>query len=556
MATTFTSNYQIKLIGTGLESGTWGTSANENLERIEQALGGSASVLVTGLADYAAGPPASATWKTEDTAAAGATGSEGRCGFVVFTSGTDVGSAGVVVRVRGSTSSIYPDRIFIAKNSLGSGRDLKLNCNSTDGTNTLTVSNGAYALVYTDTSDNSVNNALATLQVDSLTFPAAADISILDNNAASLDITEGANSYLKFNTTDSSEAVVVGKTLDIDTATIDVKTQATTLSLKENADAALDIKEDDQSYIECDTQTSGPQVLIGGGAEVVTLNIDTATIDVATQATDFLLKTNDAAALEVYETTSGGTKMLAFDTTTPKVIVPVELEVTGTLDVDGTSDFSATSNFSATATFSGVDINGGNIDGTVIGDGTPAAGDFTTVDATSTITATTILTAADISITGTDGYIAFDTIEATPADGYGFRDNSGKVEAKSDGGAWGGLYSANQVSGDGTYELVTIVNPFQGTSNYSNTHSLGATPRIVVFYTECIDASGSFSYVQGDRIHIGDYFHSYGFWYNSTSVGFAFRNQAALTSKTTNTWSYYSGTGASGRWKLCAHLWL
>ena len=36
---TFTSGYQIKLIADGGESGTWGQSTNENLERIEQALG-------------------------------------------------------------------------------------------------------------------------------------------------------------------------------------------------------------------------------------------------------------------------------------------------------------------------------------------------------------------------------------------------------------------------------------------------------------------------------------------------------------------------------------
>jgi len=44
----------------------------------------------------------------------------------------------------------------------------------------------------------------------------ASELSILDNNAAALDIKEGSNSYLKFVTTNSSEKIIAGKTVIVD----------------------------------------------------------------------------------------------------------------------------------------------------------------------------------------------------------------------------------------------------------------------------------------------------------------------------------------------------
>ena len=44
----------------------------------------------------------------------------------------------------------------------------------------------------------------------------ASELSILDNNAAALDIKEGSDSYLKFITTNSAEKIIAGKTLIVD----------------------------------------------------------------------------------------------------------------------------------------------------------------------------------------------------------------------------------------------------------------------------------------------------------------------------------------------------
>lgn len=100
-------------------------------------------------------------------------------------------------------------------------------------------------------------------QAATMTTISPTTISLTDNLATALDITEGANSFLKFTTTNSGEKVVVGKALDVDNASVDVSTQATVLSIKDNEAAALDISEGSNVYLRCVTTNSGEQVVIG-----------------------------------------------------------------------------------------------------------------------------------------------------------------------------------------------------------------------------------------------------------------------------------------------------
>ncbi len=121
-------------------------------------------------------------------------------------------------------------------------------------------------------------------------------IALKDNLANALEIKEGSASYLKFVTTDSGEKVVVGQTLDIDSASVDLSTQASSISIKDNEAAALDIKEGSTSYLKFVTTDSGEKVLFGKS-----LDIDGANIDVATQATTLVIKDNEAAAFTIKE---------------------------------------------------------------------------------------------------------------------------------------------------------------------------------------------------------------------------------------------------------------
>ena len=87
---TFTSGYQIKLIADGGESGTWGQSTNENLERIEQALGESVLIKVDlGPANSTWDPAThTLTWLTKNSGDAGDPdgNGKGRARYVEFIS--------------------------------------------------------------------------------------------------------------------------------------------------------------------------------------------------------------------------------------------------------------------------------------------------------------------------------------------------------------------------------------------------------------------------------------------------------------------------------------
>ena len=81
-----------------------------------------------------------------------------------------------------------------------------------------------------------------------LTFSAAKDIQVVDNNAAALEIAEGSNNYLSIVTTDSSEAVKIEQTLDLD-ANLDVSTNSHDILIKDNHAAALQFKEGSNNYM-------------------------------------------------------------------------------------------------------------------------------------------------------------------------------------------------------------------------------------------------------------------------------------------------------------------
>jgi hypothetical protein len=87
-------------------------------------------------------------------------------------------------------------------------------------------------------------------------------ISLTDNTATALDITEGANSYLKFTTTNSAEKVTISKALAL-LLGIDLSGAASAVSLIDNTAAALDITEGANSYIKCVTTNGSESVTVG-----------------------------------------------------------------------------------------------------------------------------------------------------------------------------------------------------------------------------------------------------------------------------------------------------
>ena len=87
-------------------------------------------------------------------------------------------------------------------------------------------------------------------------------ISLTDNTATALDIKEASNSYLKFTTTNAGEKVTISKSLAL-LLGIDLSGAASSISILDNDAAALDIKEGSTSYIKCVTTNSSESVTVG-----------------------------------------------------------------------------------------------------------------------------------------------------------------------------------------------------------------------------------------------------------------------------------------------------
>ena len=422
--TTFTSNYQIKLIGTGLEAGTWGKSTNENLKRIEQALGGSIEIDVVTYdpANYTSN---TLTWITTDSADAGAVGSQGRNRVINFTTDSDPG-ADQTVEIRGSFSDEIPSRVYFVTNSVTGGHSVVLDAG---GGTDYTLLNGSSAVIYTDVDGTAVNNLLSTLQIENLVFPAAADITIKENQASALEIKDSASTLVDITTTSSvvsgtisgisqaAEAVVtvtntfsngdrvqltgiVGMTelnnrfftvvsasgsvftlsgedstghtafvasgtpiatkilraidlsagdVDVDASLVDVSTQATAIYTKDSETASLDIRSgtgNANSYLTLDT--SNKKVVIGKEtSDVETLDIDTDDISVATQPTSILIKDDEAAALDIKESSNSYIKLntvAGSDAETPSInfgesiIVPTAKVISLPKEADSITD--------------------------------------------------------------------------------------------------------------------------------------------------------------------------------------------------------------------------
>ena len=444
----FSNNYQIKLIGTGLESGTWGTSTNNNLERIEQSLGQSVAINVeappTG-STVATGPPYVLTWITSDTANVNVSGSEGRAKYVEFVSGGSL-AENVTVEVRGNTAGILPNRFYLVRNSINtSSTAATLTLNAGAGSN-YTIESGACALVVINGTSvvggltaGTALNAISNLQVDNLQFSASAsDIKLPDNVASALEIksTSANSEFLRFDTASNHLEVAPGSgvnTVEIQADTVDASSQNTSVSIRDGQADSFEILEGTNSYLKFDT--SSQTVHIGEeSSDVETLDISTDTIRVANQATDIRINAGSTTALTVSDST--GTILTVDTLSEPEKIITAstsELEVLGTLDVDGTSDFSST------ATFSSVDINGGTIDGAAIAsstiDSTPIGSTSANVGKFSSLESTG--TTNGLHLSTSDAYANFGATAGSS--GYGIRDDSGKLEIKKSGGSWNDL---------------------------------------------------------------------------------------------------------------------
>ena len=304
--TSYTSNYQIKVIGTGREGGTWGDSTSENLKRIEAVMGSVQSINIESMPIGSISADGSnswtATWITIDASdtGSGQSGSEGRTRAVVLSDGATVASP-PTLNIRGSSSDEVPSRVLFIWNNLTTDDIIIDGGTGVD----VTIANGYYAVVAIIPTTKGgllagVHNLLSSLQIANLSLTGG-DILIPASGTSAFKIHDGTNDYVeidadnqiinidqaislatieiadvtaealiikdsvgatfvKLNT--SAELIELEKTVSIKSSVFLVDNQATIIGIKDNESAALSFAQSSNSYLNLDTTDGAERVRI------------------------------------------------------------------------------------------------------------------------------------------------------------------------------------------------------------------------------------------------------------------------------------------------------
>ena len=390
--TSFTRGINLKQIGTGLESGTWGLSTNENWARVEAHLGGSTIVDFSSPPTGSSYSPHTLTWLLKDSSDADQSGGEGRYGVVIFVDGaTDLGDD-QTVDIYGNTTGIRPDRIFIAVNALTGGHSIIFSM----GGDEVTLKNGKSAIIFT--------RNVALVDSGTVTQIAANSVNPIDKlQLPSLDVAS---------ITDLSSIVApTAGSFSLDLSA--VASASSTVSIKDVDAASLDFKEGTNSYLRFDTEHK--KLAIGQEtSDCEILRVDTGRIDVENQDTTLQIIADKNLALLIGPS---GNMMMRFDTGVGEDKLRIlpgtgERPYTFTVECDATFTSGGKKTTIADAVLTTADINGGTIDGSAlnnctIGNATAALGEFTGIR-------------VDAS-----GYANFGATKL--ASGYGIRDNGPNV---------------------------------------------------------------------------------------------------------------------------------
>jgi len=228
----------------------------------------------------------------------------------------------------------------------------------TGSNNTISTSSGALSLT---PAGNLIITHGGAVDLDAQ----ATSVLIKDNEGASLNFNENGTSYLKLVTTNGSEKVVIGKSLEVATiaasgsltithnGTLALAGQANSVTIKDNVGAALDFNEGGNSYLKLVTTDSSEKVVVGKDitfANDASLLSDAAVLNFGadkdvnlTHVADTGLLLNGAMELQFRDDAltigSSANGQLDIDADT-------EVEITApTLDVNATTtDFSGTVN--------------------------------------------------------------------------------------------------------------------------------------------------------------------------------------------------------------------
>ena len=153
----------------------------------------------------------------------------------------------------------------------------------------------------------------------------------------------------------------------------------------------------------------------------------------------------DTLAVHENATVAGTLNVTGVITAPAGIVADITGNLTGNVTGDVTGDLTGDVTSTGTSTFATVDINGGNIDGTVIGSATPAAADFTTMDTTGNASV-----GGTFNVTGTSTFTG-----AMSAGSLTTTGNSTHATVDINGGAIDGTTIGASSAAAGTFTTVT-----------------------------------------------------------------------------------------------------
>ena len=294
MASTYTLNNGIELIGTGEQSGTWGDTTNTNLSLVDTALDGQVTVTL---------PSAGTSGSPNTLAISDGAASDGRNRMVTFNDGGDLGATAYVQLTPNDA-----EKIIYVRNDLAGSRSIILFQGTYNASNDYELPAGTTAVIYFDgagsgaVAANVFNNAY----FDSLRLGSVSVDKILDednmasDDASALATQQSIKAYV--------DSQVTAQDLDFGgdsgTGAVDLDSQTFTIAGTSN---------------EIETSASGQTLTIGLPDDVtiagdLTVDTDTLYVDstnnrvgIGTSSPDSLVHANNTSGDATVRITSSDT---------------------------------------------------------------------------------------------------------------------------------------------------------------------------------------------------------------------------------------------------------
>jgi hypothetical protein len=396
MPSTYTPNNGIEIIATGEQSGTWGDTTNTNLELIDVALDGQL-IKTLAVPGISSSPNALAITDGDQ--------SDGRNRLIVFTDGGDLGSTAYVQLTPNDA-----EKIIYVRNDLAGGRSIIFFQGTYNASNDFELPAGKDAIVkFNGGGSGAITSAVfEDLYLANATVVTLVNTNLQVSNIAALDGTSAGSiadstGVVTLASSVLTTADINGGTLDNVTIGGDTPAAATFTTATATNVQVTNIKANDGTSAGSIADSTGVVTLAssvlttadinGGTLDNVTIGGDTpaaATFTTATatnvQVTN--IKANDGTSAMTIADSTGIVTFAAGTTGTTQILTTIE--VTNIKANDGTASATiadATGVMTvASSVLTTTDINGGTIDGAVIGGSTPAAISGTTITGTSFVT--------------------------------------------------------------------------------------------------------------------------------------------------------------------------